>query len=188
MQVITIQHRNVLAEINATGMYKADIGRVPDNRVQPYIDMCKYYGWEGCPIFGSEIGQRAILQDGKYIEGVALQLDIPDEFVRRQYYYDWCDLIYFTEFPDEFASTFDLSRIPDIETYKKLVFDFTDMGSYDIFQVAFPFIKREWVVAVSQDPITVIEFCEGNPILETLIEYDPFTTEFVSKSNIFIRD
>lgn len=185
MKVITIQHQSVFSTLKTNGIYIADYNRVPDNRVKSYQCMQKFYGWETCPVFGCEIGEHAAIQDGKYIDGVALQLDIPRGIARRQYYYDWADLIYFTEFPEEFADTFDLTKVPDLKTYAERVFRFENQGSYNIVQVTMPFIKMDWVTAVSQKPLAVIEKCQYNPVLQKLMDYDPSATVFSYKTSIF---
>ena len=57
MQIITIQHEKVLEILMYTNVFKAEMSRVPDNRRQAYKDMCTYYGWGSCPVFGCEIGR-----------------------------------------------------------------------------------------------------------------------------------
>lgn len=194
MQVVTIQHKKVLESLENTGVYQAEMSRVPDNRKQAYQDMCEYYGWDHCPVFGCELGHELHLDDGRCEDGVALQLEVPDMYARRQHYYDWSDVIYFLEFPNEFNDTFDLTKVPDIKTYEKFVFDFIYLGSYDIVQVTMPFLKKEWITAVSYNPLAVVEQSRHDDVLRSLCEYDEsavvfdHAVELSKKTDIFIKE
>lgn len=185
MQVITIQHNSVLEYLKFENVYHAEMSRVPENRKPAYRDMCSYYGWGFCPVFGCEIGKPSHLDDGKWDNGVAIQLEVPDTVARRQYYYDWSDVIYFLEFPDEFKDTFDLTKVPDMKTYEKLVFDFVDQGGCRDVQVTMPILKKEWITAVSYNPLAVIEGSRYDDVLHPLKKYDTLTEEYTQRTRIF---
>lgn len=177
MQLITIQNEKVVDVLKHENVYHADMTRVPANRVAPYQKMCEYYGWGFCPIFACEVGKPAHF-DGDWRNGVAVELNVPDEIARRQYYYDWCDVIYYTEFPAEFADSFDTAKIPNLEVYIQRVFDFVDQGSYSDVQATIPIIKREWITRVSHKPLAVVEGASADKVLRSLTEYDPEAAEF----------
>lgn len=176
MKVITLQHKNVLKELEQNHYYIADIERVPDRRVDPYISMSQYYNWTTCPIFGCEIGKRAGIFNGVCQNGIALEMNTPDSLVKQQYYYDWCDIIYFMEYPNEFADVFDLHKIPNMKTLCRLVYDFNNLGSYNLVQISIPYIKYEWITAISNKPLAVVQGTEHYGVLQSLIEYDSNAT------------
>lgn len=151
MKLITIQHEEVFKLLQNSQVYQADYSRVSPNLVAPYQMMQKYYGWDTCPVFGGPIGKHAYFRGCKPDGGVALQLNIPDDIVKIQYFYDWTDIAYFSAFPDEFAETFDLEMYPTLESYARDVFECKNLGSYNLFQATIPFIRPEWLESSFKD-------------------------------------
>ncbi len=151
MELLTFQDKRVLECLLAGRVYFADISRASANLIKPYEYMRDFYKWESCPVFCMPCGSNGTRYGGCSKEGVLLGLDVPKDIVRLQYYYDWTDVIYFTEFPEEFADTFDTNVIPTLNDYADLVMTGVDQGSYNIFQATIPCIKPEWLVESLED-------------------------------------
>lgn len=147
MRLITVQHRTVLEQLLNNKRYIADINRVPENRVKPYQYMQKFYNWEHCPVFCCLIGTRYSSGFGFNLDNaVILELEVPENIVKLQYFYDWSDVIYFMEFPKEFPEVFDTKLNPTIENFADRVLRCENQGSYDIFQATIPYINPDWLV------------------------------------------
>lgn len=151
MQLLSFQNKEVLKKLLAGETYYADIKRVSPNKVKPYEYMRSYYKWDHCPVFCMPCGSEGTRYGGAIDECVLLGLDVPKGDVRIQYFYDWSDVIYFMEFGDEFATTFDTNKFPTVNDFANLVMAGVDQGSYSIFQATIPCIKPEWLVGSLAD-------------------------------------
>ncbi len=146
MQLITFQHESVLKQLLDNKRYTADYSRVSSNLIKPYQYMQKYYKWKDCPIFCCPVGTYNSGGFGyKTKNAVVLELNVPDYLVKLQYFYDWTDVAYFMEFPDQFEETFDTNIVPTIEDFANRVFMHEDQGSYDTHQATIPYIDPDWV-------------------------------------------
>lgn len=173
MKLITIQNSAILNDLKRTGKYIADFSRVSENLVKPYHRMSDYYGWNTCPVFCAPVNECVCFYGCKPDDGVAIQLEVPEGIVRLQYYYDWTDLIYFTEFPNEFADTFNLAIVPNIDAFAKQVLDFSYQGGYNIVQATLPYIESEWIEKISYQPNNIYTVYNYNSLLEELHMYTP---------------
>lgn len=147
MKLITIQSKTVLDILMRNEVYRANYQLTAENHKNPYRKMSEHYGWDSCPIFCAPMGKNVLIESSS--NDVAIELDVPDEIVKLQYYFDWSDFIYFTEFPDEYADTFNTSIYPTIDDFAKDMFACKNLGSYDIFQATIPRIEPTWMVAHS---------------------------------------
>lgn len=117
MELVTIQHYKVIECLLSRNTYYADIKKIGDNSIleKPYQIMMKHYRFLSCPIFCCVAGRRAEFYGAKETKAhYVLELNVPNKIVHLQSYYDWVDVIYFTEYPTEWdgegASTVPLER------------------------------------------------------------------------------
>lgn len=153
MRILTIQHRKVLEEIQANGIYKADMCRIAPNHVKPYGLMMKTYGYETCPIFGAIIGYRVNFYGAHLHEGdtIVLELEVPREFVHVQDYYDWSDVIFYMEEGEDPYAEKVLTR-----------FDNEELDNRRPLQATLPYILKEWVVTAINDEQWINELIENH--------------------------
>lgn len=152
MRLITLQHFKVRDTLLNKQRYTADFSRVPENLVAPYKNMQKYFGWDACPIFTVPVSTTNYDWPTRVSnEKVLLELEVPDNIAKLQYYYDWCDVIFFTEFPEDFKDHFILKEIPSLEKFAELVYNNADLNSYNVHQAVIPYIEPEWLIGYLED-------------------------------------
>ena len=100
MIVKTIQNRKVLDTLLSNKIHFSKRDKI-DNLTEPYKKMSEYYNWGSSPIFCCEVGRYSNFYGANCEDAVLLTLDVPDDLVKRQIYYDWSDVVYYTEFPNE---------------------------------------------------------------------------------------
>lgn len=176
MKLITIQHPLILDPIKTNDVHHADIKRTGSNLIRPYRFMMKEYGYKHCPIFACIVGKKSNFYGANTDAGIAIELNVPDEHVRIQRYYDWTDLIYMMEFPDTFQEEFPTlaKRYPypvdqAIEKYgHDILFPHRlDFASVE-YQATLEQIKAEWITAISYNTDA---FDRIIPVLKPLNEY-----------------
>lgn len=151
MKIVTIQNKAVLNIINTEGIYKASYSRVSENLLAPYKALAKEYNYTSCPIFAGVVGKYCEFYGAKTEHSVALELDIPDEEVSFQDYYNWVDVIYYMEASkEEFEETFNTALVPNIETYTKMVLN-DKVEPNRAVQATIPYIKKEWIINTLSD-------------------------------------
>ena len=148
MICITVQNKEVYRELCENGIYKAKFSRVSDNLLKPYKFMSKQFGWQECPIFLSPVGFYVEMGGAKFNkDSIAIQLDIPDELVKMQRYYDWSDFIYFTEMPGEFKDACNVEKYETVEDWGKTILDIkVNKSCKDPLQVTVKELRKEWVI------------------------------------------
>ena len=107
MIIKSIQNKNILEKLSAGNTHFAKDTDI-ENLVKPYRTMINHYHWTTTPVFGCVVGRKCEFYGANTNDAVILTLDVPDELVKLQAYYDWVDIIYYTECPDEWEySNFD---------------------------------------------------------------------------------
>lgn len=151
MKLITVQNKSVLDLLRSDKIYIADIRTKADsNLMEPYLKMMDHYKYLSCPIFACVIGRRAEFDGAKFQnDPIILELDVPDEIVKLQSYYDWTDVIYFTEWPDEWDEG---GPLITFEQFTKDVFNGFNTNNDVPIQATLPFIKPEWFVNAYEIP------------------------------------
>lgn len=146
MYCITVQNINVFYQLTRRGIYKASMNRVSPNLKEPYKFMKEFYGYKTCPIFLMPVGSKVELSGAHFQSSVAIELDIPKEYIQTQDYYNWTDFIYFMEHKNEFAKTFDTNIFQTVEDYGRYVLE----GNHkkNVKQVSVECIKKEWITNV----------------------------------------
>lgn len=113
--------------------------------------MSDFYDWNTFPIFCGVVGEYAEFYGAKIENSIAFQLDVPDDLVRLQYYYDWVDLVYFTEIPGEFHDTYNPEIFPTLNSFASAVLNKASGGNMHAIQATIPYIKAEWITGILED-------------------------------------
>lgn len=141
MKLITIQDINVFKQLKQNNVYYSDLSRLNNksNLIKPYKIMMNHYGYLHVPIFCCVIGRYSEFFGAKIEDGIILELDVPKDIVKLQVYYNWSDIIYFTEYPNEWSGS-DINKfiIDTLNGYE------TDSDKHAI-QAVIPYIHPEWL-------------------------------------------
>lgn len=142
MKLITVQHKNVLDQL-LTGKKYTATKKVLNYLQSTYDTLKKEYNYENNPVFACPIGRYSEFM-GADIEGTYLiELDVPDEFVKLQNYYEWSDLIYFSESPEDWDAD-----LLDLHTFiQETINGYKTNSKEDIIQATLPYIDPTWVVS-----------------------------------------
>lgn len=148
MRAITIQHRSVLEQLNTNGTYRAEIRNAYSSRRAAYEFMANEYGYASCPIFLAPVGQKVEFCGVEFDNNhVAIELDIPDDFVRIQKYYDWSDFMYFLDLPDEFDS----SMYANVLEFGHCILLTCDkMDTDEAYQITVEELCKDWIVGYTK--------------------------------------
>lgn len=142
--------------------YKADFSRVSDNLVKPYQTMMEKYGFHYCPIFLCGPGFKAEFYGAKFDENhIAFEFEIPDALVRIQDYYNWTDLIYFTENPEEFHDSYDENKFPTLDNFADFVLN-TTPDEDRVHQFTVEKLKYRWLRSICCDLSKLDELHNGS--------------------------
>lgn len=144
MKCITIQNKIVLEKILNDGIYYKEFNINDDIKTKSYEFIKNTYNYLYYPIFLSIIGYRAELFGISFDKDmIAIELDIPDNEVKIQKYYDWTDFIYFNEYRNEFKG----SIFNSIEEFGNYVLLNSELNDEDTFQATIQYIKKEWLIS-----------------------------------------
>ena len=142
MKILTIQNKDVLNTLKQNKIYYANRISLSENLKEVYTMMMNHYNYVNSPIFGCIIGRYAEFYGANIENGIILELDIPDQYVKKQVYYDWTDLIYFMEFPEEFTSC-----SLELDDFMLDVLNGKNTEDLDKpIQVTFPHIDPKWLI------------------------------------------
>ena len=151
MQCTTIQNEKVLKMLIDNGEYYTDKKPMAENLIEPYEFAKKIYGFEHTPIFLVPSDGLATCIGATLENSIAITLDIPDEFIKEHYYYEWTDLVYFMENPEEFEEVFDTDVYPTVEDYgKEILLNPIGDGNLER-QIMVEKISIDWVKAIETD-------------------------------------
>ena len=138
MKLITVQSKKVLNTLLDGKVFIA--GKNQGYLADSYAVMQEYYDYDFTPIFCGKVGSLCEFYGITTTDAYILQLDVPDKFCNFQSYYDWCDVIYYMEDPEEWHH-------PDVtlDEYidQVLAGDYIDPRSP--IQVTIPYILPEWL-------------------------------------------
>lgn len=181
MRCITVQHKSVYEDcIKKNGEYRANYNNVSDILIKPYKFMQDHFNWKSAPIFLVPEGHYIEMGGAKFgDESVAIELDIPDKYVKIQRYYDWSDFIYFTENPLEFRDASNVNLFKTVEDWAKTIMDIKDSiakaDEYkDPLQATIEFISPTWLVCASYNVDKLAKMHDqtgGKNILKRLRNY-----------------
>lgn len=153
MHLITVQSKHVLDILLQGKVYRS--AGAKGNLAQSYKYLEDMYGYSSAPIFCGKIGSLCEFSGIHTENAYILQLNVPNNYCKVQSYYDWCDVIYYMEDPEEWDSE-ELS----LDTYISNVVEGNYIDDNTPVQVTIPYILPEW-----------------------LIDYTPYTVKFDSMHN-----
>jgi hypothetical protein len=155
MILYTSQNRKVYKEVLKNGIYHANIKRITHkehtNIIQQLMEFSQldcfkninapiwcfhsYYGEYGTDNVMKGLDERGVVPD--LGDKVYLKLEVPDNLVFITNYYEWSDLMFFTniEYDEERSK----------EQWQYLT---SDKGNTDIKQAIIPYITRDMIVGV----------------------------------------
>lgn len=146
MRIITVQTTDVLSKILTDGVYHAH--HDPDklnNLAKPYQYLMETYNYQHWPIFGCPVGYKCEYYGANTENTAMIELEIPDDEVRVQSYYNWVDVIYYMELPKDWINeaTYPLEKFFKDTLSVKNIDEIKDV--YGI-QATFQEIKKEWII------------------------------------------
>lgn len=158
--------------LNTTGVYQADINRISPNLARPYRFMMSEYDYNTCPIFLAIEGHYAEMYGAKTKpDCIALEFDIPDALVKKQDYYDWTDVIFFMEYPEEYSTNKN-----DVYEYARQVLHQNEFEQKRALQATVSELRQEWLIDTLPCPDLLIKKhvgSGGRDILQSLHNYAP---------------
>lgn len=115
MNIISVQRKNVLDKILSENTYYADTEKLiterKSNLLKPYQYLINEYGYSHFPIFGCPIGRYCEFYGADCNKNsVLIQLSVPDREIKTQDYYNWTDLIFYMERPEEWTCGYPLEQ------------------------------------------------------------------------------
>lgn len=151
MKVVTIQHRSVCDKLFKEGFFKADKSFVSENLIKPYEFASSFFGWDNIPIFLSPVGYKVEMYGAKNgNDYLAMELDIPEEFLKFQEYYNWTDFVYYMEVPGEFKENF--YGFKTVEEWGKTILDVKLDKKLEVpYQAMVLELRSEWITFVLDD-------------------------------------
>lgn len=173
MRCITIQNKNVYKVLMKEGVFvKPSLcNEVTSDIKTAYMFMKEIYHYENMPIFLAPVGYKVEFYGANFDEySIALELDIPEEYLKIQNYYDWSDFIYFIGEENEFKNSID--KYSNVFDYGKAVLlsikDEKNMNSKDTFQLTTDILKKEWILSQTTDISKIEEKHNGSGGQNTL--------------------
>lgn len=157
MQIVTIQDRSVVKVLNYQNIHYARNTDLSELKV-PYKYMKDFYKWNHSPVFGCVVGRRAEFYGATIENSAILTLNVPDNVVKLQSYYDWIDVLFYMENPKKWTNTTDFTEY----TNDVLNGKFTDDPSKEI-QATLPYILPEWLESYKiLDSKSIKQFIDNN--------------------------
>lgn len=147
--VKTIQNKKVLETLKNNKIHYAKPVNFSSLSI-PYDKMMKHYHWNHTPIFGCAVNRYCDFYGAILEDSVILTLDVPDDLVKLQVYYDWTDIIYYIENPKEWKDKYSTYNFNNF--IKNTLDGYRTNDPDAIIQVTMPYIKPEWLV--KYEPIT----------------------------------
>ena len=141
IRLITVQSKEVADSLLKGNIHYAR--KREDYFLQPvYNKMCEAYGYENNPVFAGVVGRRCEFLGAPREESYIIEIDVPEELVKIQNYYDWSDMIYYTEEPKEWAMG---SEYPLKEFFKNTLEGKNTHKKSSVIQATIPYIDPNWV-------------------------------------------
>ena len=148
VEIITIQGKEVLDKILSEGIYYADtetyVSEKKNNLLKPYQYLCHEYGYKHFPIFGCAVGHYCEFYGANDKEdSILLHLSVPADEVKVQDYYDWVDVIFYMEQPQEWNE----NDGPLEQFFQDVLHtEYLQQPSHRARQVTIECIKKEWIM------------------------------------------
>lgn len=162
MRCWTIQSLEAFDILQTTGSYFTD--RLPGNNTKlrkAYEYAKEKYQFKHTPIFLVPETGPASFYGAAFENSIGILVDVPDELVHIQDYYNWSDIIYFVGGKDhnleEFNEIFNLEMFPTPEAYADDVLFNSELSDERENQVMIDHLEKDWVIAVHRDVLDLIK-------------------------------
>lgn len=162
MRCWTIQSLEAFDILQTTGSYFTD--RLPENNTElkkAYEYAKEKYQFKHTPIFLVPETGPASFYGAAFENSIGILVDVPDELVHIQDYYNWSDIIYFVggkeHHLEEFNEIFDLEMFPTPEAYADDVLFNSELSDERENQVMIDHLEKDWVIAVHRDVLDLIK-------------------------------
>lgn len=156
IKIITVQRKSVLDKLQNNGVYYSAAENYvkihKSNLFEPYLFLARRYKYRHFPIFACVEGYRCEyygIPEGNDL--VLMELSVPENEINIQYYYDWTDLIYFTEFPKEW-NTDENGSLDEFQQNVLFGTFFSNIDKERAVQCTLERFRSEWLV--SSIPLT----------------------------------
>ena len=179
MKLLTIQNVEVYRQLNRKQVYRASIDNIKldengySNLTKPYQMMMEQYGYSNIPIFCSVLGRKCEFYGARTKNALLLELDVPDTEIKLQSYYDWVDVIYFTELPEDWEGN-------DLEQFIKDTLNGLNTDNQNTaIQATIPEIRPEWLKGYYKltDKFFSLHYGSGGSSILTESSYKPIVTQ-----------
>lgn len=175
MRCLTVQNKKVLENIIKKGYYYLDENLTKNSYlISAYEFLKNKYKYNHYPIFLSPVGFHVEMFGAHFSEdSVVLELEIPENFLQVQEYYDWTDYIYFSNNTSEFID--DKFKTVDEFGYYILSQRFQDLDKENsIFQLTTEILRKEWLLGYAYNLSEISHMHNGSGglfVLQPLSKY-----------------
>ena len=148
MKLATIQHKKILKPLIKNRIHIADFNHIFDDIEKDYSSlnaayqfMMNHYGYKDPPIFCCVVGKISDFRNTKNYKNIILfELDVPDEFVKLQSFYDWNNIVWYIENMTRYT------RHEPFDEYHRNVLNGLNLDEYGaVFQATIPYINPNWI-------------------------------------------
>lgn len=155
IEIITVQRKEVFDKALLNGVYYADtekyIAEKKPNLLKPYQYLIHEYGYRHCPIFGCPVKHHCEFYGADCsANSVLIQLSVPSNEIKVQNYYDWTDLIFFMEYPQEWQNVYPLEQFFKDTLHRNNVQH--PSHTCRVHQITMDRIEKTWITDTS--PVT----------------------------------
>lgn len=162
MRCWTIQSLEAFDILQTTGSYFID--RLPENNTElkkAYEYAKEKYQFKHTPIFLVPETGPASFYGAAFENSIGILVDVPDELVHIQDYYNWADIIYFLggkeHHLEEFNEIFNLEMVPTPEAYADDVLFNSELSDERENQVMVDHLEKSWIIAIDKDVLGLIK-------------------------------
>lgn len=166
--LLTIQQKPVLDILQSHKTYFNSGKYTKENHLIAFKELMTKYHYNAYPIFACVMGLygNCFGIPDNCTDLYLLELQVPNNYIKYQNYYDWTDFIYFTEFPDEWN---DVSPTITMEQFKHQVLfeyktkpDIPDSKNPCPIQAVIPYISPNWLKKYTPLPKSYNKTHNGN--------------------------
>lgn len=179
MRCITIQNKEVYKELMEQGFYvkEKEYKNTYKDIKKAYKFMKDTYGFKYYPIFLDPVGYKVEFGGANFDkDSVAIELDIPNNWLFFQEYYEWSDFIYLIGNEKELNNY--KTKYTDVYDYGRTILNRIntkeDIRESDVIQVSTQALMRETVIGMTEN-LERLEFLHkdsgGTNILNRLNQY-----------------
>ncbi|MCI9077580.1 MAG: hypothetical protein HFH68_01480 [Lachnospiraceae bacterium] len=145
VQLLTVQNKHTKELLCKNQIYRNIGTYTKPNHVQPFKDLMSAYGYQYSPVFCLIVGLNGNCYGipNRDTDLFLLELHIIEKYVRYQDYYNWTDIIYYSEYKSEWNEPY------SFEKYEHNVFHYyksiAHINTIRPIQATLPFIEPSWL-------------------------------------------